>query len=162
MWKKLNVHNNHYSFGPLRWEGKIHTAKNSGVDASTEPPNQTANLWMGWLTTLTSTGCDWRSRREREHQRGKKLLSLFISWIAAHILYITKIEEIKNMLNTLTFISPPSRASDARTLASTIFFKSRCNLLWKSLNMVEPPDSTIFWDLPHKKRRQKQVSWVVK
>lgn len=36
----------------------INTAKNSGVDARTEPPNQTAYLWMGWLTTLTSTGCD--------------------------------------------------------------------------------------------------------
>lgn len=35
-----------------------HTVKNSGVDASTEPPNHTANLWMGWLSTLTSTGCD--------------------------------------------------------------------------------------------------------
>lgn len=37
---------------------KMHTVKNSGVDASTEPPNQTANLWIGWLSTLTSTGCD--------------------------------------------------------------------------------------------------------
>jgi len=37
-----------------------------------------------------------------------------------------------------------SRLLDARTRASTIFFRSRCNLLWKSLNIVEPPDKTIF------------------
>jgi len=39
---------------------EIHTVKNSGVDASTDPPNQTANLWIGWLSTFTSTGCDCR------------------------------------------------------------------------------------------------------
>ena len=61
-----------WGLGPFRWEGKIHTAKNSGVDASTEPPNQTANLWMGWLTTLTSTGCDWRFRREGAPKKEKK------------------------------------------------------------------------------------------
>lgn len=45
--------NKHYSS-----QFKIdHTAKNSGVEASTEPPNHTANLWIAWLTTLTSTGC---------------------------------------------------------------------------------------------------------
>jgi len=38
----------------------MHTVKNSGVDASTDPPNQTANLWIGWLSTFTSTGCDCR------------------------------------------------------------------------------------------------------
>lgn len=53
----------------LRLEGSIHTAKNSGVDASTEPPNQTANLWMGWLTTLTSTGCDWRTQKRRSKNK---------------------------------------------------------------------------------------------
>lgn len=102
----------------------------------------------------------WLEVQKRERAPKRKKIAQ-PSWIAAHILYITKIE-IKNMLNTLTFISPPSRASDARTLASTIFFKSRCNLLWKSLNMVEPPDSTIFWDLPHTKKEKKTSQWVVK
>jgi len=40
----------------------MHTVKNSGVDASTDPPNQTANLWIGWLSTFTSTGCDCRQK----------------------------------------------------------------------------------------------------
>jgi hypothetical protein len=45
-----------------------------------------------------------------------------------------------------TFASPLTRALDERTRASTIFLRSRCNLLWKSLNIVEPPDKTIFCD----------------
>ncbi|KAF1888050.1 hypothetical protein Lal_00024062 [Lupinus albus] len=50
---------NYVSIEPLLTKViRIHTVKNSGVDASTEPPNQTANLWIGWLSTLTSTGCD--------------------------------------------------------------------------------------------------------
>jgi hypothetical protein len=44
-----------------------------------------------------------------------------------------------------TFASPLIRALDERTRASTIFLRSRCNLLWKSLNIVEPPDKTIFY-----------------
>ena len=48
---------------------KFHTAKNSGVDASTEPPNQTANLWIGWLSTLTSTGCDWAPNKQNEKSK---------------------------------------------------------------------------------------------
>lgn len=46
------------SHNPEKGKRKKHTVKNSGVDASTDPPNQTANLWIGWLSTLTSTGCD--------------------------------------------------------------------------------------------------------
>lgn len=65
-----------------------------------------------------------------------------------HILTSRKINthhrHIKNKMLTLT--SPPTRASDARSRASTIFFISRCSLLWKSLNIVEPPDNTIFWE----------------
>jgi hypothetical protein len=47
------------------YQRKRHTVKNSGVDASTDPPNQTANLWIGWLSTLTSTGCDWNPSNEK-------------------------------------------------------------------------------------------------
>lgn len=59
------------------------------------------------------------------------------------------------MRNNFTLISSLPRPSDARTRASTIFFTSRCNLLWKSLNMVDPPDNTIFWN-------KNQISWAKK
>lgn len=65
------------------------------------------------------------------------------------------------MTNTnqiLTFIDPPSRTSDARARASTIFFRSLCNLRWKSLNIVEPPDNTIFWHKPNNQSKSNAYS----
>lgn len=37
-----------------------YTVENSGVDASIEPPNQTAYLCIGWLPTFTSKSWAWR------------------------------------------------------------------------------------------------------
>lgn len=61
----------------------------------------------------------------------------------------------------LTLTSPGKQAvSDARTRASTIFFMSRCNLLWKSLNMVDPPDKTIFCNTHYKKKNYAQKFYI--
>ena len=45
-------------------------------------------------------------------------------------------------IHTLNF--PPVASSDSLVLASTILFRSLSNLLPKSLNIVDPPDNTMF------------------
>lgn len=48
------------------------------------------------------------------------------------------------MLHKPTFSLPPLSSSLSFSLASTVLFKSRCKRRPKSLNMVEPPERTIF------------------
>ena len=94
------------SYCALVWQ----TRKNSGVEASIDPPNQTANRCMWWLMTLTS------------------------------ILF---------MVGGL----PPAAmifSSFARTRPSTRFFKSLWSRRPKSLNMVEPPERTMFLYRPRR------------
>lgn len=49
-----------------------------------------------------------------------------------------------------TFSLPPLSSSLSFSLASTVLFKSRCKRRPKSLNIVEPPERTIFWNCTNK------------
>lgn len=53
-------------------------------------------------------------------------------------------KKLKYYYLPLTFILPQLKLSLSFNRASTVFFISRCSLLPKSLNIVEPPESTIF------------------
>lgn len=97
------------------------------VDASIDPPNQTAYLCMWCVMTCTSMGFGCKQRQfilsilNNNNNNNLWLFSFFF-----------------------TFNLPPLSSSLIFSRASTVLLRSLCRRRPKSLNMVEPPESTTF------------------
>lgn len=69
-------------------------------------------------------------------------LSLQLSFL--YVLLFDFPNILKKKFSFLTFNLPPLSSSLIFSRASTVLFRSLCSRLPKSLNMVEPPESTMF------------------
>lgn len=87
-----------------------------------DPPYQTAYLCFEWEITFTSTPDDYQTTQP-----------------VVSTIFLTE-EPVEKR----TLIDPPAACSLLATRLSTKFFKSRFSLCEKFLNMVDPPERTMF------------------
>lgn len=130
------------------------------VDASMDPPNQTAYRCMWCVMTCTSMGLGYNTKTLKRDYTPKPQVRIKLPGTtggdAMTNPQFTTYFLFDSTIFKLTFSLPPLNSSLIFRRASTVLFRSLCRRRPKSLNMVDPPDSTMFYQTG--KRRKDAVT----